>query len=164
VTPEIFVKIFTNRATGCYAPPKAARPKIFFEHRIYLNMARYEHLPIYRTAIDTAIYLQQIVRNFSRYDKYTIGADLRNISREILMLIIRANSTLDRVDVLKTLVENCEMLKTLIFFAKEAKALSGMDSFRQASGLAVSLCRQSQGWLEKSKKDRQNHPPLGAGR
>ncbi len=121
-------------------------------------MARYEHLPIYKTAIDTAVYLQQIVRNFSRYDKYTIGTDLRNLSREILLLIIRANSVQDKTAVLKVLVENCEMLKTMIFFAKEAKALSGMDSFRQASGLAVSLCRQSQGWLEKSRKNSRNHP------
>ncbi|MEE4358040.1 MAG: four helix bundle protein [Desulfococcaceae bacterium] len=76
-------------------------------------MARYEHLPIYKTAIDTAVYLQQIVRNFSRYDKYTIGTDLRNLSREILLLIIRANSVQDKTAVLKVLVENCEMLKTI---------------------------------------------------
>ncbi len=33
------------------------------------EMARYEHLPIYKK--DLTIYLEKIVRNFSRYHKYT---------------------------------------------------------------------------------------------
>jgi len=43
-------------------------------------MARYEHLPIYKAAMELAIYFEKAVRNFSRYNKYTIGADLRNKS------------------------------------------------------------------------------------
>ena len=55
-------------------------------------MARYEHLPLYKKAMELVIYLQGTVRNFSRYDKYSIGSDLRDLSREILRMIIRANS------------------------------------------------------------------------
>lgn len=40
-------------------------------------MARYEHLPIYKTAMDLAIYLEKIVRNFSRYHAYTSGSDFQ---------------------------------------------------------------------------------------
>ena len=29
-------------------------------------MARYEHLPIYKKAMDLTIYLEKVVRNFSR--------------------------------------------------------------------------------------------------
>ena len=47
-------------------------------------MARYEHLPIYKTAMDLTIYLEQVVRNFSRYHKYTLGSDLRQQSRELV--------------------------------------------------------------------------------
>ena len=35
-------------------------------------MARYEHLPIYKTAMELTVYLEQVVRNFSRYHKYTL--------------------------------------------------------------------------------------------
>ena len=55
-------------------------------------MARYEHLPIYKTAMDLAVYLEQVVRNFSRYHKYTLGSDLRQQSRELVTMIVRANS------------------------------------------------------------------------
>ena len=39
-------------------------------------MARYDHLPIYRAAFDLAVHLEQIVRHFDRYHKYTLGTDL----------------------------------------------------------------------------------------
>jgi hypothetical protein len=55
-------------------------------------MARYEHLPIYKKAMELAVYVQETVRHFSRYNKYSIGSDLRDTSRRILLLVIRANS------------------------------------------------------------------------
>ncbi len=121
-------------------------------------MARYEHLPIYKKAIELAVYIQQVVRNFSRYNKYSIGTELREHSRKIILLIIRANSCRDKGAVLSELVEACEMLKTSIVFAKEVKAFASFKSFQHASSLAVILCKQSEGWL-KSSKGRQNHQP-----
>jgi hypothetical protein len=50
-------------------------------------MARYEHLPIFREAYDLTVHIEKIVRNFSRYHKYTLGTDLRNKSRAILETI-----------------------------------------------------------------------------
>ena len=56
-------------------------------------MARYEHLPIFKKAMDMSVYIEETVRNFSRYHKYGIGGELRDLSRQIIRLIIRANST-----------------------------------------------------------------------
>jgi len=122
-------------------------------------MARYEHLPIYKKAMELSIYLQVVVKNFSRYNKYSVGADLRELSRKILLLIIQANSSRAREHILAELVVTCEMLKTTIVFAKEIQAFSGFKSFQHACGLAVVLCKQSQGWLQSSIKGR-NHQPL----
>jgi len=55
-------------------------------------MARYEHLPIYKKMFDLTVYIEGIVKNFSRYHKYTLGSEMRNLSREILILVIKANS------------------------------------------------------------------------
>ena len=55
-------------------------------------MAQYEHLPIYKKAYDLTLYFEQIVRNFSRYHKYTVGTELRQHSREALRLTRTASS------------------------------------------------------------------------
>jgi hypothetical protein len=39
------------------------------------------------------VWAENIVRNFSRYHKYTLGRELREKSREIVGLIIKTNST-----------------------------------------------------------------------
>ncbi len=54
--------------------------------------AAYEGLPIYRAAIDLVVYFEVIVRGFSRYHKYTIGTDTRNLSYEIMDAIVEALS------------------------------------------------------------------------
>ena len=41
-------------------------------------MAQTEHLPIYKRSYDLCLSLEQVVRSFSRYHKYTLGADLRD--------------------------------------------------------------------------------------
>ena len=111
-------------------------------------MARYEHLPLYKKAMELGLYFQETVRQFSRYNKYTIGTELRELSRDIIRLVIRANSTADKAPVLSELVIACEMLKNTLVFAKEANAFQGFKQFQHAAALADALCKQSQGWLK----------------
>ncbi len=51
-------------------------------------MARYEHLPIYKQAMDVAVHFEKVVAGFSRYHKYTLGAELRNQSRAVVALAV----------------------------------------------------------------------------
>ena len=115
-------------------------------------MARYEHLPIYSKAMELGIYLDTVVRNFSRYNKYTIGEELRNLSRNIIKLIIRADSLADKTESLFDLVQSYEMLKTMLFYAKETKAFANFNSFQHATGLAVLLCKPA--WFINKHKGR----------
>ena len=59
-------------------------------------MARYEHLQIYKAAIDLAVYIEQIVTGFSHYHKYTLGTELRTLSHKIVVLIIKVNNMTDK--------------------------------------------------------------------
>ena len=126
-------------------------------------MARYEHLSIYAKAMELGLYLEAVVRNFSRYNKYTIGTDLRDLSRDIIRLIIRANSTREKEIILQEMVEKCEMLKTMLVFAKEAKVFDSFKSFQHAAGIAVTLCKQSEGWLKSSRQSRNHVSPEQVG-
>ena len=55
-------------------------------------MAQTEHVPIYKRAYDLCLYFEQVVRNFSRYHKYSLGADLRDGARRVLKLVVRGNA------------------------------------------------------------------------
>ncbi len=87
-------------------------------------MAKYEHLPIFKKAMELSVYLEGIVRNFSRYHKYGIGAELRSLARHMVRLIIQANSCVDKSVVLRDLVTACEEMKMLLVLAKDIKALT----------------------------------------
>ena len=114
-------------------------------------MARSEHLPIYKKAMEIALYFEQIVRNFSRYNKYTIGADLRNKSREIACHIMKVNSLQDKREGLRELCGMVDELKVLIRLCGEAKAFYNQNSFMHSSRMVAELATQAQGWYAYSK-------------
>ena len=101
------------------------------------------------------IYFEKIVRNFSRYHKYTVGTELRNLSREILGLIVKANSRKHKKEILLKVREKIEELKILIKICKEIQALRSFKSFEYSIRSAVDIAKQNEGWLKS-----QNSPPL----
>ena len=114
-------------------------------------MARYEHLPIYKQAMDVAVYFEKVVSGFSRYHKYTLGTELRNKSREVVSLIMKANAARDKRPHLLVLREHLDELLILVRIAKEAKAFKSFKSFQFAIEQVVSVCRQNEGWIRSTK-------------
>jgi len=99
------------------------------------------------------IYFEKVVRDFSRYNKYTLGSELREKSREIVGLIIKANSTVEKRPLLLELWESLEGLKILIRICKEVKAFNCFNSFVYASNIVIDISRQNEGWMKKMKID-----------
>jgi len=97
--------------------------------------------------MDLTIYFEKIVRNFSRYHKYTLGSELRDNSRAIVGLIIKANSTVERLAILFELRERLEGLQVLLRICKEVKAFNSFNSYAFASNVLVELSRQNEGFL-----------------
>ncbi len=126
-------------------------------------MARYEHLPIYREAFDMLIYIEKIVRNFSRYNKYTHGTALREGAADILSLVIRANSVLreERLPVLRELAIKIEELKVRMRVCKEVQAFHNFNSFHTGVNHVISLAKQNEGWMRSlsTVKKRPESPP-----
>jgi len=111
-------------------------------------MAQYEHLPIYKKAMDVAVYFEKIVKNFSRYNKYTLGSELRNLSRDLVKLIIKANSSREKLPILYELRERLEEMKVLLRISKEAHAFNSFKSFQHAIEGIISVSRQNEGWIK----------------
>jgi hypothetical protein len=117
-------------------------------------MARYEHLPIDRKAPALSVYLEDVVRGFSRYRKYAIGAEMRAGALSVPRLIVRANNRrAGRAATLEDLRLTIEELKTVVHVAKEIKAFPGFNSFAHASELVVDLARQNGGRLKQQQQN-----------
>jgi len=113
-------------------------------------MARYEHLPIFREAYDLTVHIEKIVRNFSRYHKYTLGTDLRNKSRGILEKIIEANNARDdRAACLLELRQEMENLKVLARLCHESGGFTSTRSYLHVTERITNLAKQNEGWLKK---------------
>jgi len=119
-------------------------------------MAQSEHLPIYRCSYDLCLYLEQVVRGFSRYHKYTLGADLRDGARRVLKLIVRANARRDKAAVPLEVREEVEQLKVVLRLCQDVKAFPNLNAFEQAIMQAVEIAKQNEGWL-KSQLQNQGH-------
>ena len=109
-------------------------------------MARYEHLPIYKKALDVTVYFEKVAAGFSRYHKYTLGTDLRNKSRQITGLIVKANSAKDKLPGLLDLREKLEELMILIRICKEVKAFRSFKSFQFAIEEVTQVSRQNESY------------------
>jgi len=114
-------------------------------------MARYEHLPIYKAALDMAVYFERIVANFSRYHKFTLGSELRVLSHHVVLLVIKANNATDNIVQIRELLDALEELKILVHIAKEIKAFHSFNSFEMCVRHLDGVTRQSAGWLKSQK-------------
>ncbi len=111
-------------------------------------MARYEHLPIYRDALDLAIHLEIVVAGFSRYHKYTLGSEMRNASRGIVAQVIRTNNEPEKESPLRELRDQLEQLLVLIRIAKEVKAFKSFAAYQVVVEKTAKVSRQNEGWLK----------------
>jgi len=115
-------------------------------------MARYEHLPIYRDAYDLALHLENLVRHFSRYHKYTLGTDLRNAGRRVLETVIEANSSTDRGGRLLELRQQLERFKVLARLCHDAGGFASRGSYLHVAERITNLARQNEGWLKNTRQ------------
>jgi hypothetical protein len=124
-------------------------------------MARSEHLPIYKASYDLCLYFEQVVRNFSRYHKYSLGGDLLDGARSVLKLIVRANARRDKTPVLLEVREQVEELKVLLRLGQDVKAFANFHSFEHAITLVTAIAKQNEGWLKIQSRSRgQNRPVM----
>ena len=121
----------------------------------------YENLPVYKKSLELTVYFENIVKYFSRYHKYTVGTDVRNLSRQILILIAKANIKAGRKEFLVDALKKLEELKILIRICKELKVFNSSNSYEVSSKLVIDIIKQCEGWL-RSQNPVPNKPGTGA--
>ncbi len=110
-------------------------------------------IPIWRDANALLIAVENTVRHFPRYHKYTLGSEMRLKAMQICRLIAYAWQNKSRTPtVLPRLVDAVDDLKIQIQLAKELQALQNFAHFQQLTELAVSVGKQSGGWYRRVAK------------
>ena len=102
--------------------------------------------------------MENTVRGFSRYNKFTIGAEMRNLARDIIGSIIAANSASNRRLHLLQVREQVERLKVNIRICQEVKGFNSFAGYTRAVELSVAVARQNEGWLKSCNKARMPEP------
>jgi hypothetical protein len=120
--------------------------------------------PIVKLTETVLVEIEQAVRGFARYHKYTVGADLRRDALAVARTAIRAwrdpAGRTERLAALDTAVDDLKLTMQL------AQRLEAFKSFRQFEALArtiSNLGRQCGAWQRKHLKG-QNRAALPSGR
>ena len=133
-----------------------------------MNQARgpgYKQLPLWRDATRLLIEMEDAVRRFPRYHKYSLGSELRRQAMDLCRLVARAAQDMDaarRARRVEALVWQVEDLKMSIQLAKELEAFASFAQFQRLAELAVALGKQSGGWWKRARSAAQGASREGA--
>jgi len=108
-------------------------------------------LPIWRDSNLLLLSIEQAVRSFPRYHKYTLGTDLRKQAMLIVRYLARAVSSKNKLRLrcvykLQSLIDE---IKVMINLAKELQAFKNFKQFQQLAELSVAIGKQNGAWLNK---------------
>jgi hypothetical protein len=94
-------------------------------------MRHLNHLPIWRDANRLLLAIEQAVRQFPRYHKYTLGTELRRQAMQVCRLIMRAaDQRAEQARWLAQLVVAIDDLKLSVQLAKELEAFRNFKQFQ----------------------------------
>ncbi len=113
--------------------------------------------PIVKLAERILLDIEQAVRRFPRYHRYSVGADLRSQAMEVARLGHRAwRAQQERPAVLERLAEAVDDLKLTLQLASQLKAFGSFAQFEAISRQAFDLGRQVGGWRKQQHPKGQN--------
>lgn len=113
-------------------------------------MARYQHLPIFKAAYELNIEIHRRVNNFPRVYRYSMGERLKNSTLDFLDLMVRANSTRDKFEILSQSEFILEKLKIYIRTCFDLK-IFGIKVFEYLVRKMEEIGRQLNNWKKWAK-------------
>lgn len=115
-------------------------------------MAQYDTLPVFKASYDLLVSIFRFSANFTREYKFTVGEKLKNETLELIILIYRANSSTEKVDIIQKAREQIELIRVLIRLMQELKQIS-LKSLVSINKQIESVSKQLTGW-QKSQNSR----------
>jgi hypothetical protein len=124
------------------------------------SVMKRQAMPIWRDTGRLLLEVETIVRGFSRYNKYTLGSDLRSQAMVICRLLSQAlrQTAQQRVSAVEQLLLAIDDIKVLIQLAKELKAFQNFTQFQRLVELAVAIGKQGGAWLRHLLRKNDQNP------
>ncbi len=111
-------------------------------------MALHTSLPIYKVTYDLLAVTTRTTRSVPR-DYRSMANKLREECVEIVLLVYRANSAINKVPHLTALLERLQVAELLFRLCKDLKCIS-VDQYAAAIELTNSIGKQTNGWRKHS--------------
>ena len=103
-------------------------------------------LKVYQDTVEFCKVLHRLVRNFPRFEKYSIGGKLFNDSLDLIRYIAHANrDIMERERWLTEYLVCFETVKTLLRIALDERILP-KNNLREVTRLVVTIEKQVTGW------------------
>ena len=105
--------------------------------------------PIYRDATNLVIEIENAVKNFPKYHKYTIGSEMRTVAYDLLIAITYGiNNKNNRLRVIKKSHNFSEVLKIKIHLAKNITNMS-FKLFENLASMMIVISKQCKAWQKQ---------------
>ncbi len=113
--------------------------------------------PIVKLAESLLVSIEQAVRRFARYHRYSVGADLRTQTMAVARLAHRAwRDRASKAAWVEQLVRAVDDLKLTMQLAKQVHAFASFAQFEALARVAADLGRQVGGWRKQLHPTGQN--------
>ncbi len=117
-------------------------------------MAQYDTLPIYKATYDFLLRVMHAISHFPREYKYSLGERIQNESIELVIMIYKVNVTKSKVEYLKKMEEQIQLIYLLLRISHDMK-LMPTEKFAGIVEMVDGVATQAKGWLRANEKMRE---------
>jgi hypothetical protein len=113
-------------------------------------MARTKHLPIYKTGYDLLQLVTQLIKNFSRDYRPTLGQRLHAECVNLVVLVYRANAAADKGPHIAAMLDSLQVVEMLLQLASDLHLIS-RNQYARTVPLTDGIGRQAGGWAKYTR-------------
>ena len=114
-------------------------------------MALAEELSIYKATYDLVLVIFNLVKNFKKEYKYTLGESLKKEAIKAITNIYRANINQEKKEYLAKARENIEVIRLYVRLSKDLHQIS-VKQLAHISGYLENVSKQLTGWYKAQLK------------
>jgi len=114
-------------------------------------MARYDHLPVFKCVYSLTLYYYRLCKGLPKDIKYTIAAEVKDALGKIVVMIVRANDSREKVVYIKEALLLVELIKFKVRIMRDLDAIK-LRSYEYLSRQHIEISKQLQLWKEWAEK------------